>query len=424
MHSEVLKKAAAPIAVLLIASPMLASCEALGGIAKKAGVPGADALEGCPELERGDLGKLKVDAKLKGFLEATVNFDKLAVDLEVGLIDSCAELGKALGLKDGQLKAKAGGGKGAEKVCGAVGAKLDAFMKANASANLAIEIGEPDCFADIEALTKCYADCGAAIKPGELKAACEGGEISGECSGTCQGSCTVEAGAQCKGSCSARCSGKCEADFSGTCGGTCKGKCDGKNTSGKCEGRCEGSCSAKAEGSCGGTCEGSCSGGCEVKGQADCKGSCEGGCSVDYNAPKCSGEFKPPSVSLDCQASCSAKSLASFSCEPPKVRVRVNGKSSAEIERVVAALEVALPKIAEIGLEKGKAIGKVGASLVSQVEGAVDGAMSAGAKAGVCLGFAAKMAASAAASVSANIDVSVKVSASASASAGGSAKAK
>jgi hypothetical protein len=410
MRMNRFKMAAAPVVMLGVLSPMLINCGALSMI------PGAD----CKAMETGDFSQLKADANVKGFLEAAFTFDKLVLEMETGLIAACGELGKSLGMADAELAAEPDGGKGGEKVCGAVSAKLDAFMKANASAQLSVEIGAPKCYADIETLNACFGTCGSPVSPGEMKRACEGGELSGECSGKCEGSCQIEAGAECSGTCSGSCSGACTADFSGTCGGKCEGKCDGKDSKGAaCAGKCEGKCDAKAEGKCGGECKGTCSASCEAKAAGECKGSCSGSCDVEMKAPKCSGEFKPPSVSIDCQAQCTAKAMAKFSCDPPSVKVVAKGEANADIEKVIAGLEVALPKIVEIGVGKGKAVAMAGAGLVTQIQGAASGAASGGLEVVGCMTAAVGASVSAAASVDVNISASASVSGSASGSTGG-----
>jgi hypothetical protein len=268
MSLKLWKGVAGSALLLGLASPLLMNCNGLPGI------PGAS----CDELKTGDFANFKLEgnaeatAKFKGFLESVFTLDKLAAEMEVGLIASCGELGTAIGMGPAEVKADPAGGEGAKKVCEAVAAKVGGMIKANAEAKLSVEIGEPKCYADIEALTKCFGECGAAISPGEFKAACEGGELAGTCEGDCSGSCSAEAGVQCKG----------------TCSGTCEGKCDGKDSKGNCAGKCDGKCSA----------------GCKLEGGAKCEGTCSGGCSVEIKAPKCTGEFKPPSVSADCQMSC------------------------------------------------------------------------------------------------------------------------
>lgn len=416
--SRTIRTAALPFAVLAISAPLLVNCGSLKNLPGPAGDL-ADAAGGCDEFAAGNFGSLKADAKAMGFLEASFNFKKLTVDLEADLIASCAELGKAIGADEASLKAEPNDGEGAKKVCGAVSAKIDGILKASAGAKLDISVEKPECFADIEALNKCYSTCGAAVSPGELSASCKGGEISGSCEGTCEGSCSVEAGAECKGSCSGSCSGSCDAGFSGTCGGNCDGKCDGKNTKGKCAGTCEGKCDAKAEGSCSGSCSGTCSASCEVKGQAECKGRCEGGCKGTVKEPKCSGEFEPPKVDLSCQANCSVKTMGEVKCDPPRVVIKTQGQANAELTKLIGALQVSLPKIAAIQLGAAEKLGKAGAGVAAQGEGMVSAASTGSAKLLVCLKAAVEANLSAAASV----DVNVKASASVSASAKGEAKA-
>jgi len=417
------KMAAVPAALLVVASPMLTNCGLVEGVMKDPSSL-ADAASGCPEFESGDFANLKVDAKMKGLLSAASKFDKLVTEVEVGLIESCGELGKALKMPEAELKAEPKDGEGAKKVCGAVAVKLDAFMKANASAQISVTLTGPKCYADIDAMTACFAECGSPVSPGEFKASCQGGELSGECSGKCEGSCQVDAGAECKGTCGGSCSGKCDVKFSGKCGGKCNGKCDGKESKGAaCAGTCDGGCDAKAEGSCGGSCEGKCDVKCEMKASGSCKGKCSGGCDVALKAPSCTGDFKPPKVSIECQSQCAAKASASLKCDPPGLTVMVNGKSSAEVTEVVAGLKKALPKIAEIGMAKGKAVVKAGIQLGETVKGSVDAIAKAGVKAATCAAFAAEALVGASLGIGVSVDVSVKVSGSASGSAGGGGKA-
>jgi len=412
------KIAALPIAIGLMASPFLMNCSAVNGALGKAGIESPDCSE---EMKSGDFANVKADAGVKGFLDASAKFNKAVDAMEVDLIKSCADLGKALDMKDDELKAEPKDGKGAEKVCNAVGAKIKAMINANADAQLTVEIKPPSCSADVEAMQNCFQECGSPIKPGELQASCQGGEISGKCDAECKGSCVVDAGAECKGSCSGSCEGSCEASFSGTCGGKCDGKCDGKDNHGTCKGQCEGKCDAQAKGSCGGTCSGKCDASCEIKGQAKCSGECKGGCSAEVKAPKCSGEFKPPSVSLDCQAKCSAKAAASVKCYPPRVEVIAKGKVNTDVNKLIAALRVQLPKIVQIQLGSAKVLGKAGGNLVTQLKGAVNGVASAGVHTAGCMAAAVEGTVAATAAVDVNVKASVSVSASASGSASGSA---
>lgn len=404
-----------PVIMLGVASPLLVNCGSMPG-----GAPGplgsiADSA-GCPELANGDIGKIKleggaeVEGRVKGFLEASYALDKMTVELEGSLIAACSQLGKDLGMAEGDLKAEKGGGKGADKVCGAVSAKIDAMMKANAAAQITVAVDPPQCYVPVDFMTKCLGECGSPVDPGKLDASCEGGEISGKCDAQCTGKCVADAGAQCTGTCQATCEGKCEGGFKGTCGGKCDGKCDGKNTKGKCEGTCEGKCDAEAKGSCTATCDGKCTGSCEMKAAAKCEGRCSGGCSTTVKEPTCSGEFKPPQVKPECHMQCMAEGAAEITCAQPNVRVVAKGAVNADAQKLVGALQSSLPAIVKIQLGTGK-------RLQGAVEGVVkaggelkDVAASAGTKALVCVGAAVDASASAAASVDVNVKASAKVS--------------
>jgi hypothetical protein len=380
------KKVSAPLLLVGLASPVLVNCDALGGL-----VPGMD----CPALKDGNFAQLKfsgsaeVNAQLTGFLEAVYSLDQLALEMETNLIASCGELGTAIGMAEGEVTAEPKGGEGAKQVCGAVAAKVSGTLEASASVSLSLEIGEPSCKADVKALMDCYGECGAAIDPGEMSASCEGGEISGSCSGACEGSCTMEAGAECGGSCDAKCEGECD------------GECSVKNEDGSCNGKCEG------------TCNGSCSVGCKVEGKAECSGECSGGCDVEMEAPKCSGEFKPPSVSVDCQMNCSAKTAAQVSCTPPSVDIKIEGEASAEVQALVDGLQVALPKIINIQIGMGERLVAQATGLVEAGKALPSIAAEAGLSAVGCIAGAAEMAIGASASISVNVEASASVSGSA-----------
>ncbi|WP_235880014.1 hypothetical protein [Polyangium aurulentum] len=420
-----------PVVLLGVAAPMLVNCGAeipgAGGLAVPDAVKeAADAAGGCDEFGRGDIkalsfkGDAKADGKVKAFLQASYDINKVTVEMEQGLIASCSELGKNLGMSGGDLKAEAGGGKGAEKVCGAVAAKIQGIMKANADAKLAVEFDPPKCYADVEGMAQCLDQCGSPIEPGKLEASCEGGEISGKCDAQCKGKCTVDAGAQCNGTCKASCSGKCEANFKGTCGGKCDGKCDGKNTSGECKGTCEGKCDAKAEGTCGGTCEGSCSATCEMKAAANCQGSCSGGCSAQVKEPKCSGDFKPPQVDPSCQQTCANRAAASAKCDPANVRITANGKVNSDINKLIGALNKSLPTIVKLQMGAGPKL-KVGAeAVVRGADGLIQASSDLGGKALACIKAGAEATTRATSSIDVNVKASVSVSASASGKVGGS----
>jgi hypothetical protein len=152
-----------------------------------------------------------------------------------------------------------------------------------------------------------------------------------------------------------------------------------------------------------------------MKGKADCKGSCSGGCSAEMKAPKCSGEYKPPNVDVQCHANCVAKTAGQVKCSPPGATVKIEGdaKAQADLKAIADGLQVALPKIkviAEGMLPRLKATGEV---LVQTGKDLPQIASKAGLQAVACIAMAAEMAVSASASVSVNVEASASVSGSA-----------
>ncbi len=367
------KKACTPLLLVGLASPALVNCDMLGSL------PGMD----CPAMKDGNFAALKfeggaqVEGELKGFLESVYAFHKTTIDMEVGLIESCAELGKALDMDEKTLEAKPADGEGAKKVCGAVADKVKAMINAAGGASLTVEIGEPTCSVDIDAMVACLGECGSPIDPGDFKASCKGGELSGKCSAECDGTCSLEAGAKC----------------AGECGGTCKGKCDGK----------------KSDASCSGKCEGECSGTCKVAAKGSCEGTCTGGCSAKIEAPKCTGTFEPPSVDASCQLNCTAKTAATATCTPPKVKIKLEGEGSTDITKLIAGLETALPKIVTIQIGTGKRLVEAGKGLVEKGKALPQVATKGGLKAVGCIAKAASLSVSASASISLNVEASANI---------------
>jgi hypothetical protein len=364
------------VAALALALALPAGCGALSKL------PGGE----CKALETGNFASVTVNggASVKGkvvaFLEAAKGLQNLSIEVEAGLIRSCAELGVAIGMPAADLKAEPDEGKGAEAVCEKVSARIEAIVKAGGE--LEIGIAPPRCYANVEAMTQCLAGCGAAVEPGKLEASCEGGEIAGSCSGECNGTCSAQGGVQCDGECE----------------GQCNGKCDGKDNSGACDGRCEGRCQGE----------------CKVSGEAKCNGTCTGSCSVEMKAPKCTGEFKPPKVDASCHARCSAKLAKSARCEPPQVFADAKGEASAELKKLALALRAKLPAIVKIQLAVGKRAA-LAAEAVVDAGGELPGVVGeAGMEALACVGAGIDMAASASASVSVSVEASASVSGSAS----------
>ncbi|MEM9693544.1 MAG: hypothetical protein AAGA56_13430, partial [Myxococcota bacterium] len=312
-----------------------------------------------------------------------VNLKKASVKIEEQLIVSCREIGLAIGLSEDQLTAEPAGGDGAKKVCDPVIAEMGKIIEA--SGELAISFTEPRCELPVDVLNGCFGGCNAKVEPGELSAACEGGEISGTCEGTCEGSCRVEAAAE--------------------CGGSCDGRCDGE---------CEGS--TDAGGKCDGTCKGSCSGTCTTEGQADCKGSCSGNCSGELEAPTCSGTFKPPTVDPNCYIQCASEAALQVKCFPPGVTIAAKGEANSNLDGLIKGLYKGLPKVLEIQVATAKDIAAQLTVVTKAVVEAKSSLSSAGPQAIMCMTGAAGLAGDATASLEANVSISASVSGKAGAS--------
>jgi hypothetical protein len=418
-----------PFLLVTLASPLLVNCK---------GLPGGDKLgalndlnPSCPvetasidAIAKADWGAaLKIDAKagaqIKGSLQAALNLQKLAAEIDGELKVACGNLAKDLGgtadAKDGPTQCQA-----AIKVMGDLKASM------GASATFAIDIVPPKCSASMSAAAECSGKCEGNVSGPKAEVKCEGGEISGECGAKCEGSCDVSAGAACEG----ECGGSCEGDFSGTCGGKCDGKCDGKagpKGGGECKGKCEGKCDAKAQGACKGTCKGNCA----LKAGGSCKGTCSGRCSVEMKAPKCSGKVTPPKASADCSASCDAEVSGKLECTPASVKLAVKGAANADASaKYQAAIEKNLPAILKVAIgmkDRLEGVAKAGEQVVAGAKATVEvagkGDKKIALKLAACVAMPFKGAIDAVASVKANVNVSVDVKASASASGSGSAKA-
>jgi hypothetical protein len=401
------------------------ACDLAGTPVDPGAVAGAAA--GCPDLGSA-AAAAKVDwagmfeleakkaAKIRSGVVAALELKALSGQIDADLRTACGGIAKDL---TGATEFK----NGKEACDAAIKALGDARAEIGANAKLAVDIVPPRCSASLDAYANCVAECEVDVEPGSVKVECEGGELVGRCDAECTGTCHMAAAAKCEGTCE----GSCSAQFSGSCGGSCTGKCDGKSMNGgSCAGKCEGSCSAQASGSCGGNCEGS----CKLSGSAKCSGECQGSCSVDFEAPRCTGEVKPPQASAECQASCDAKVSAKLECEPAQIAVRIEGSADAQAAiKYKATLERNLPKILKVAVGMKDQALKAAANVKVVVEGlksvvaSLKGAGTAGARLAACVAAPFQAALQAAASIKVNVEVSVEVQASASASGSASGSA-
>ncbi|MCL2724948.1 MAG: hypothetical protein FWD69_10985 [Polyangiaceae bacterium] len=414
--------------------PLIANCGAggVGGVAGKAGgiAPGMGGK--CPDLSTPEsivafdfASNFKVSpeaaVKLKASTAAAVQLKGFAERIDADLKLSCGNIAKDLGagadFKDGHAACEA-----AAKAIG------DAKARVGANARLAVVIEAPKCAADLHAYGDCAARCDGSVSAGSAKIECEPGKLSGRCDATCEGSCDVEAGAKCDGTCS----GRCDADVKGTCSGKCTGKCDGKDSKGAA---CAGTCSGKCDGTIQATCSGKCSGDCKIKAQAKCEGTCSGKCSAEFKEPKCTGEVKPPHMSVDCKAHCDAEITANLECTQARVGITATGVADARaFEALKMTLEKNLPTVLKVSMGLGERVPRMAKNVQTMVQGTLSGfgdiAKSAGGNAVMtsaqltaCFADTYKSSVAAAAGLEANVSVSVSVSASVNGSASGSGRA-
>lgn len=319
MNKRTYRIAAAPILFAGLALPMMGGCDELSNP--------LDAL--CCEDFKPGTNMLTVDWGLEGnanlefgaTLQAVGDFSATATAMVNDLGTACKgltlELGGTATLTDAEA---ADPNTFATKWCAAAATAV-ASIKAEAA--LTFSIQPPRCEVSVDAKLSCEGSCSGSAKceltPGEIKASCEPGKLSGSCSAECTGTCEGSANL------AVNCEGSCE----GTCEGTCSGTQNGGQCDGTCTGKCRGSCAA--------------SGSATVK----CDGTCTGECSAEFTAPKCTGEFTPPSgkceASAECKGSCDASASAKAECTPPSVDINFTG--GVEFEAKVAALKKWLPQI-------------------------------------------------------------------------------
>lgn len=241
---RVLSWLAATAAVASLA--LVAACPGgTPGLPDKPDIPGQNAGKVDPNA-CGNYAQAEGGAKIKAFLEATVQLQEIVFEAENYLKETCVAMAGELGVSpDGDTKT----------VCGAVEASLKEHMQVGlkAGAKLEVEFQPAVCEVDVNLAAKVAAKC--------------------------EGSASADVGATCQGGCSGTCKGSCE--------GECAGGADGGGAGGECNGECSGVCN--------GECSGSCDGHADVNASAACKADAE----VEANATaKCT----PPDITVNASA--------------------------------------------------------------------------------------------------------------------------
>jgi len=278
---------------------------------------------------------------------------------------------------------------------GDLAAGLKTQIEANVQGELSIDYEPAECVVDAQATLAASAKCDATVT---------GGKAEVECKGSCEAevsanvSCDAKADVYCTATAAeAHCDGECRGTCTATlpsCSGTCKGECSGncssyiKNTQGELV--CNGSCDATCTGSCeteaaGVACEGTCRGECTFKPPtATCTGALRAECRAQADASftcsgRCTGDFEPPMVSAECEASVKAQASVNVECRPPRLDVHYGLKATASVRfksALTALATVRLPALLT-ALGKGKLVAKAGEGLKVAAGGAVKGAIDA-----------------------------------------------
>lgn len=342
---------------------------------------------------------LDIDNRVKTFMGASGALVTVSSAMLNDVTDACIGIATAANPDTSKWEALKGTER-LEAACAEANTRMKAILDANSMITIGLLVEGGGCQASLTATSDCYARCDATAMctPAQLEAKCEPGRLAGGCSAQCTGSCTAKAGA------TVACNGAC----SSTCEGPCAGTCATKDANGDCHGRCEG------------TCNGTCSGRCDYQAgaMASCDGTCTGSCSVEFQEPRCEGKLTPPECKLDadCEASCRAQVQAEASCTPPTVKMEFTSGAPDDFKKLMAALEVHLPKLIQnIGV-RGEAAINAADTLVTVGQN-LDDAITSSGKALVCTTVAASAALNASIEVKVSVQASVDVGATAGASA-------
>ncbi|GAC1560939.1 MAG: hypothetical protein NVS3B10_19000 [Polyangiales bacterium] len=336
----------------------------------------------CPELQGGAMNAqfdadARANATIRAFVTASGDLASVAARAEAEVGAACERMGKDLGVAPEQMAAQNGQSRVAS-ACNAVSARMDAILRAGASASIKAQATPPECHVDANVQASCSGQCAVSVDPGYVKAHCQPGHLYGRCEGTCSGQCN------------------------GTCNGECQGECAG-------QGQASGG-AASANGHCAGQCKGTCKGSCSAD--------CHGGCNVDFKEPKCDVQVKAPSADAHCDASCKAHADLTAQCTPPRVEVRASIETG-DMGRLVATLRANLPALVTAD---ARSVGHLGGDIETLVRTGAELPHAFGqitAHAGACVAAAASACVQAQASIHVSVQASASISGKAGAHAGG-----
>lgn len=361
----------------LLGATLTAGCSEDG--TNPLGTTAAELCGPCGKIVDGDVS-IAGDARLDGLFKALGQMSNVTTSIQADFEGNIRALAAVYGVElDGAINAAA---------VAELTAAIEADIDANVEGGLVVTYQPPRCQANVniavEAQARCEAkaECNVSATPGELAVSCEG-TCTGSCEGSCEGdfSCEIQAPSiQCEG----RCEGSCVLEAGATCEGTCRGECDGTcsaqdaegNCAGQCDGECTGTCELSAAAECSGTCSGKClvnQGSAQCTAEASCRGECTGECTGG-----CEGNFTPPQVDVDCeasaecQASAKAEANASLDCTPPQLDVDfvLSAEAQGDLD-VQAAFTARLTELKARGAAIVQGAARFEALITGRVEGEV-----------------------------------------------------
>lgn len=390
----------------VFAFPLLALVPICGGCIATSSDLG-NATKGCTELSQATIdANLQVDARVKVFMQATVDFRLVGQKMKTDVKTACANIAVDLGAADtwsalGDVDDSVANANGTG-ACDAASVRIDSIMKASASANFALLTVPGACHTDFQAQASCDAKCKAeaTCDSGTVETRCTPGELSTKCTERCkvQSYCcgTVDVDANCMGQCESTCTGECK--------GTCTAS-DGTKTDNNPN--CHGKCSS----SCNGTCKGKCK--IEVTEGFACGANvrCKGECTTTHTDPVCESTFTPPSCQVDasCEESCSASVSAKAICEPPHVELYANASVNVDVAKLIVTVNANLPVLLAAGEVQGKMALAVVDKLAATGSAIVKVATSLDGKSIACSGAAVKTLVEASAHLGVSVNASANV---------------
>jgi hypothetical protein len=343
----------------------------------------------CDEFSQNGQIDARVDAKVRAYMEATLDVQKVSVELRTKVRDACGSIARDLGAEDTWSKEadadEAVSNDRGTGACNVAAKRISAIMEAHADARFALSVTRGECHRDFQAQAACETQCKdePVCDPGTCETRCEPGELSVKCEGKCK------AEAHCEGTVavSANCTGTCDAECSGECSGTCT-FVDGHTTEN--DANCKGKCSAQCKGSCSGSCKVEAEAGISCGANVRCKGGCEG----TYSEPTCTTTFKPGPCHVDqtCLDGCVAKAEAHQVCEPTRVELFADVKVHADVKALVDTCNKNLSVLMSAAESEGKVLVSAGERLVATGSAVVDAHADLNGKSIACAGAATKVA--------------------------------